>query len=75
MGSFYYGTEQGLGLANKSSTASSWTIETVDANSNGGTYTSQAGLYSALVLNSSEKPLCFYRSKENWLKYFSREVQ
>lgn len=53
----------GMAIASKSSTASAWTTETVDANLTGGTAISLAGLYSQLLLNSSEKPMCFYRYK------------
>ncbi len=73
--SYYSGANQGLALSSKASTASSWTTEMVDANTGGGSYTSYAGLHAALLINSSDKPMCFYRSTENWLKYFSREVQ
>ncbi len=73
--SYYSGANQGMAIASKSSTATAWTTETIDANLTGGTAASLSGLYSQLLLNSSEKPMCFYRSKENWLKYFSREAQ
>jgi hypothetical protein len=69
---YYSSVDQGLALATRTSSASSWTIETIDGNTSG-TSTSAAGQYSSLILNASEKPIAFYRSFENWLKYFSRE--
>jgi len=31
------------------------------------------GQYASTVTNDSGGPMIFYRSNENWLKYFSRE--
>lgn len=70
---FYSVNFGAIGLFTKLSTGTSWTSEYLDAYTAGGGLTSVAGQYASLVLNSSEYPLAFYRSNENWLKYFSRE--
>ncbi|MFV8251033.1 esterase [Bdellovibrio bacteriovorus] len=33
------------------------------------------GQYGALLLNSYDRPTVFYRSSENWLRYYSREQE
>ena len=38
-----------------------------------GTTTPFAGQFPSMLLNASGKPLLFYRSWENWIRYFSRE--
>jgi len=72
---FYSAADQGLYLATKTSGSWSSTAEALESPIQGATYTSGAGQYATMVLNSSSQPLVFYRSLENWIKYFSREVQ
>jgi len=72
--SFYTGIDKGLVLAQLNDGATSWTTESLDAGNGGGAYTSLAGQYASLVINDSGYPMVFYRSRENWLKYFSREL-
>jgi hypothetical protein len=73
---FYSANFQALALANKSPTAGAWTVEYIDQpGAAGGSYQSAAGQYASLLINTSGYPMAFYRSRENYLKYFSREVQ
>jgi len=72
--SFYSATYQALALANKPASSSSWTTEYIDQLNNGASYISAVGQYGTLLLNEDELPLLFFRSNENWLKYFSREI-
>jgi trimeric autotransporter adhesin len=62
-----------LVLATLTPNSTSWTKEYIDQPASGSAYVSLAGQYGALLLNANERPLIFYRSHENWLKYFSRE--
>jgi len=74
---FYSSADQGLYIASKSTgTSGGWdaTAEALELPTSGVTYTSSAGQQAAMSLNSSGQPLIFYRSLENWLKYFSREI-
>ncbi|MEQ1876237.1 MAG: esterase [Bdellovibrionia bacterium] len=71
--SFYSASAQALVLASRATTDTAWTSEFIDASSSGASYISTAGMYGDLVLNGGELPSLFYRSNENWLKYFSRE--
>lgn len=72
--SFYSSNQSAIALYTKLSTGVSWSVEYLDPYVVGGAFTSLAGQSASLVLNASEYPLAFYRSKENWLKYFSREA-
>lgn len=55
--------------------ASAFVLETIDKNPSGSTSTSPlVGQGHGLVLNSSNNPVVFYRSFENWIRYFSREL-
>lgn len=75
---FYSAADQGLYLATKTAgTSGGWgvTAEALETPVQGATYVSGAGQYATMVLNSSNQPLVFYRSLENWIKYYSREVQ
>jgi hypothetical protein len=69
----YSATSQALVLQSMASGASSFTAESLDANSSGATYTSLVGQYPSMVINSSGYPSVMYRSAENWLRYYSRE--
>ena len=71
--SYYSATLQALALSTKAVGGSSWSHEYIDEGAGGGSYTSMAGQYAKLLLNSNEAPLMFYRGRENWLRYFSRE--
>jgi hypothetical protein len=72
--SHYSALYEGLVLETKASTDTSWTAETLDVDNSGASVVGTAGQYSVLMLNSSSLPMIFYRSFENWLKYFSREM-
>lgn len=76
--SFYSAADQGLYIATKTAgTSGGWgtSAEAIETPVQGTTYTSGAGQYASMMLNSSNKPMVIYRSLENWVKYFSREVQ
>lgn len=73
--SFYSSSAQALVLSNRGSTDTAWSSEFIDAATSGASYISTAGMYGDLLLNAAELPSLFYRSNENWLKYFSRELQ
>ena len=50
------------------------TLEQIEQAPNlGGITTPYAGQFPILLLNSSSLPMIFYRSWENWVRYFSRE--
>jgi hypothetical protein len=75
--SFHSPSDSAILIASKTGgTSGSWdaTPETVSATPSGvsSTYTGQHG---SLVLNSSQMPLLFYRSFENWIRYYSKEPQ
>jgi len=70
---FYSAAYQALVLASLTPGASAWQAEYLDQVSSGSSFISAAGQYGQLLLNDSGYPLAFYRSNENWLKYFSRE--
>ncbi len=73
--SYYSNADTALVIATKSTTDTLWAYETIDSgNVTGGTYQSAAGQHGVLLLNSNELPMVFYRSIENWLKFFSREM-
>lgn len=73
--SFYSTADTALVLSAKSKTDTTWSYEVVDSpNTTGGTFISAAGQHAVMLLNSNEAPMLFYRSLENWLKYFSREM-
>ncbi len=72
---YYSQSEQSLGLASKEPSASSWSFEYMDTYSAGSTFVSPVGQHAQLLINDSNLPMLFYRSQENWLKYFSREIQ
>jgi trimeric autotransporter adhesin len=63
-----------LVLGTKTSSASTFTLEQVEQAPNlGGITTPYAGQFPILLLNASNLPMIFYRSWENWIRYFSRE--
>lgn len=72
--SFHSALSQGLVIKNKTPSATLWTTETVDADSSSAGFISGAGQYHSLLLNDDERPMVFYRSMENWLRYYSQEV-
>lgn len=71
--SYYSASFQGLGISSRSAGSASWDAMYVDTNNNGTSLTSMAGQYSTMILNDDDYPMIFYRSIENWLKYFSIE--
>ncbi len=73
--SYYSAVSGGLVLASKASGAGSWTTAVLEAAPTGGSYSAFSGQYASMVLNDNSLPLIFYRSKENWLRYFSRESE
>lgn len=70
----YSASYQGLALQTKLVGGSTWADEYIDMNDGGGSFISAAGQYPVLLLNSAEAPLVFYRSMENFIRYFSRET-
>lgn len=70
---YYNASFQALALATKLTTATKWATEYIDQAETGSSFISAAGQYGSIALNSSGYPIVFYRSNENWLKYFSRE--
>ncbi len=68
---FYSMTYQALQLSTRSS--GTWTHEYIDTDTSGGAYTSLGGQFPALVINDDGYPSVFFRSRENWLRFFSRE--
>ncbi|MEK6773021.1 MAG: hypothetical protein AABY64_03695 [Bdellovibrionota bacterium] len=71
----FYGQAYGaIRLSTKASGASSWSIEQLETNNSGSSFVSGAGQYGNLIINSSGYPMLFYRSLENWVRYFSREL-
>lgn len=55
--------------------ASEFSLEVLDSNPSGSTSTTPTiGQGNALILNASDKPSILYRSLENWIRYFSREL-
>ena len=73
--SHYSAAFQGLALQSRLVTEAAWTAEYLDQNTSGGSFTSLAGQYPKLLLNSSGLPLVFYRTVDNFLGYLSREYQ
>jgi len=70
----YSASFQALALIKKETTDAGWTnVEYIDGPISGNSYVSLAGQYSSMLLNDSGRPMLFYRSNENWIKYFSRE--
>lgn len=72
---YYSAVSGGLVLASKTSSASSWTTSVLEEAPSGASFSASSGQYASMVLNDNGLPLIFYRSKENWLKYFSRESE
>ncbi len=72
--SYFQAQFQALYLATKAAGSSTWSVEEIDGLPSSPGFTSGAGQYSALLMNSSSLPTIFYRSAENWMKYFSREM-
>ena len=71
---FHMVSDFALALGSKGPTDTSWNVEFLDVPAvTGGGFSSLAGMNAAMVLNSFDMPVVFYRSLENWLKYFSRE--
>lgn len=70
--SFHSTAERAIMIASKKAGVWSSSAEIVEATPNqvGSTYT---GHYGVLLLNAIEQPMLFYRSFENWIRYFSRE--
>jgi hypothetical protein len=73
--SYYSAVSNGLVLATKAAGGSSWSTAVLESAPTGSSYSTASGQYSAMVLNDNSLPLIFYRSKENWLRYFSRESE
>jgi trimeric autotransporter adhesin len=75
--SYYSAADGGLYMKSKltSSTTSFQNVaaETIEAQPSGALYLNPAGQYARLFLNQSGLPAMFYRSFENWIKFFSRE--
>ena len=71
---FYSASYRGLALATLTSGSNSWSVEYLDLAPSGSSFTSLAGQYASLTLNEWGYPVIFYRSWQNWLKYFSREL-
>jgi hypothetical protein len=71
---YYSAADQGLILATKAVTDSAWTFDQIESPPTGAGYISTAGQYGVLLLNASGGPMLFYRSLENWIRYFSREA-
>ncbi|MNS78965.1 hypothetical protein D3C72_1126020 [compost metagenome] len=69
--SYHNSTTKALRLATKAAGASSFTLENLDQSTLTGPVT--VGQYGSLLVNSADRPTVFYRSSENWLRYFSRE--
>lgn len=72
--SFYSQSEQAVGLAGRGATSTTWSFEYIDQYSAGSTFVSSVGQHAQLLINESGFPMLFYRSQENWLRYFSREL-
>jgi hypothetical protein len=73
--SYYSAVYQGMGLASRSSGDSSFAKEYIDTiPSSGVQFISPAGQYGSMLLNDAGYPTIFYRSMENFIKYFSREL-
>jgi hypothetical protein len=72
--SWYSAADRELLLAQKTSSGGSWSVESIEKQDPDWNFPSSAGAYGVLLLNNSNLPMLFYRSLENWLKYFSREV-
>lgn len=73
--SFHGQADQGLFIASNSTGAEgNWPAspETVESTPSG-VVSTNTGQHGVLLLNSSEEPMLFYRSFENWIKYYSRE--
>jgi trimeric autotransporter adhesin len=72
---FYSASYRALAVATLASGSSTWTLEYLDAAPTGVSFISAGGQYASLTLNSDGLPVIFYRSWQNWLKYFSRQLQ
>lgn len=73
--SFHSSADMGLFVASKASgTSGGWDVapEVVERTPNN-VGSSATGQHGVLLLNSSKKPMMFYRGFENWIRYFSRE--
>lgn len=71
---YHFFGDSALALSSKAATDTAWTTEQIDTPSVvGAGFSALNGMNAAMVLNDSDSPLIFYRSFENWLKYFSRE--
>lgn len=72
--SFHAPTDQGLFIASKSVLTNTWDLkaQAIEQTSLGVT-SNLTGQHAVLLLNGSGFPMLFYRSFENWIKYFSRE--
>jgi hypothetical protein len=70
---FYSASFQGLTIAEQLAGTTTWTLSYVDPNNDGSSFISGAGQYGVLLLNDINEPMVFYRSFENWLKYYSLE--
>lgn len=78
--SYYNGADKGLYIKSKDPVATTTAFqylaaEAIEVPVDGALYTNPAGQYAELLINSSNNPMLFYRSMENWLKFFSRETQ
>lgn len=62
-----------LRLASRAAGATTWTVEDADSASTSFSFISYVGHYTNLFINTSGYPSMFYRSIENWVKFWSRE--
>lgn len=70
---FHNFTSKALRLGIMSSGGTSFTLSSIDTPPSGSNYTTPVGHHAALLQNDAAKQMVFYRSNENWLKYYSQE--
>lgn len=63
-----------LRLATLEAGASTWLTEDIDQSSTSYSFIAGIGHYVGMFINSSGYPGLFFRSLENWVKYWSREM-
>lgn len=73
---YYSPADFGLYLKSKSRSSTSsfqyLPAESIETPNSGNLYISAAGQFAKMLINEEQLPMIFYRSNENWLKYFSR---
>lgn len=76
---YYSPADFGLYLKSKSKSSTSsfqyLPAEAIETPNSGNLYVSTAGQYARMLINEDQLPMIFYRSNENWLKYFSKHNQ